>query len=288
MSARCTYCGAALRPNARFCLACGQQVQLTRPGAGNGTRMADPSRGHTTGGSTAGSTFRRDGTPVPVPPPSLAYVPRAHADDATPDPQRPTDPQLPADPPLPAAPAEPTPPAPAPAEPAAPAPASKPDDAAPRPTAPPVAPAPAEVRTADVQRDSERARRVPPPPGAAPLAVRWLLRDDDGAAFAVTGATVVGRRPEAYAAAEGLDAIGITDPLRSISRVHLLLVPSGPDQLLATDTGSANGTRVERDEATVELVQGVASVVLDGDVLWIGERRYRIRLSSSGATQPSA
>ncbi|MGO2660652.1 MAG: FHA domain-containing protein [Mycetocola reblochoni] len=132
--------------------------------------------------------------------------------------------------------------------------------------------------------------RVTPtaPPPAAPrrvaAPVEWVLRDDDGIAFRVGGDTVLGRRPDAYAQAEGLASIAVDDPLRSVSRVHLRLRPDASAVLSVTDTGSANGTRIERDGGVLELVAGQPAFVRSGEVLWVGERRFRVRAVPSGDT----
>lgn len=113
---------------------------------------------------------------------------------------------------------------------------------------------------------------VPPPlPRLSTQAVQIIeLGLPDGSRARVHGAAVLGRMPEATARNSGAQAITIPDSTRSVSRAHALIELHGR-AVAVSDSGSANGSWVERDGARLAL-EGDREVSLrNGDRIWLGE-----------------
>ena len=73
---------------------------------------------------------------------------------------------------------------------------------------------------------------------------------------------------------------------RSVSRAHATILWNGKDFVLY-DCGSENGTRVERGRTTIPAGRrgdrGEAPVLLDGDIIQLGNARVRFRYTLPGA-----
>lgn len=97
-----------------------------------------------------------------------------------------------------------------------------------------------------------------------------------GEEVTITGDAVIGRKPGATAANMGAQSIEVTDPERTVSRVHAFL-QLRDGHLTALDAGSANGTSVERAGRRIPLPSSGEYVALrDGDTLWVGDVPARI------------
>jgi hypothetical protein len=176
-----------------------------------------------------------------------------------PGPNHTTGPTIPSfRPPIPPAPAAP--PA-APAAPAGPAtPAGPASPAAPGGPASPAGEAPP-TGSAPVQH-VERPASVPSP--------TWSLVLADGTRLELAGATFVGRNPSATGAAPDATLLPLTDPAKSLSKTHALLVPE-LDYLMVTDLHSTNGIAVITPAGAVTVLEpGRTSPIASGSQLQLG------------------
>ncbi|MFT4220238.1 MAG: FHA domain-containing protein [Microbacterium sp.] len=154
------------------------------------------------------------------------------------------------------------------ARPAPPFPASaakKKTDAAPAPVSdepPPPVPLPAR-RWAKAEEPAADETPSAPPPASAILL-------PGGATVALDRTLVLGRAPELAAAEHGGTPVALDDPQRAMSRVHLVVSPTG-EVVTATDPGSANGTVVERAGTAFALQPGAPTPLLPGDRLLLGD-----------------
>lgn len=114
-----------------------------------------------------------------------------------------------------------------------------------------------------------------PQPGTSTWPDAVALEFESGRVV-VSGAAVLGRRPEQMAANLGAQAVEIDDATRSISRVHLFL-DLADGQLLAADAGSSNGSSVERAGRRLTIPAGGERFAMHpGDVLWVGDARVAV------------
>jgi hypothetical protein len=113
-------------------------------------------------------------------------------------------------------------------------------------------------------------------PAPAPIE-RVELVFSTGQRVVVTGTAVVGRKPADTALAMGARAVEVQDDTRSVSRVHLFLeVVDG--QVLVSDAGSANGSRIERDGQVTPLeAAGTRVPARLDDTIWVGDLSFVIR-----------
>lgn len=248
------------------------------------------------------------GTPVP-PRPVAPAGPIAPAVPGGPGAIRPA--TMPAPQPAPAqpSPAPMAPPAPAPAQPA-PAPAAPP---APAPMAPPAPAAPVVPAAKEEQvEEPAKAPEKPASPFADPTSTaddkardlhvtavyeeineeeeeddleRTMIRRpsfsirlnfDDGSHHFLVGKALVGRSPEADDAHEGAHLISISDPGRSISKLHMCLsVQAGA--VLVEDMKSLNGTTVVTPEGTtLAVIPGAPVLAPVGSTVYYGDRSVKI------------
>jgi hypothetical protein len=141
------------------------------------------------------------------------------------------------------------------------------------PVAPPVQPvtppaAPPTVSTATVQQ-VERPASVPAP--------SWELVLADGSRLALGGATFVGRNPVATEAAPGAQLLPLSDPAKSLSKTHALLVPE-LDYLMVTDLHSTNGIASITPQGAVTVFEpGRTSPVAPGSQLQLGSFTVTVR-----------
>ncbi|WP_084038667.1 FHA domain-containing protein [Demequina sp. NBRC 110053] len=234
MAAQCSYCGADLRPNSMFCLACGQLVARRGAEPSRGATRVDRAEstdrpasrgapGHEHRGADAGA-----GSPISAPPGVTA--PEVAAPGAAPVPQAPV-----AQPPVAPVPVQPSP------------------DSEP-------------VASSRPHSDGQPAHDGRAQEGG-PVYV-WVLALD-GADHVLSRDVFVGRRPSADADA---DAIAVDDAGRTISRTHAVLRRSG-DLMTVEDLRSANGTKVERGGVTLTCVPGEPVAIGHGDSLLFGQVR---------------
>lgn len=106
---------------------------------------------------------------------------------------------------------------------------------------------------------------------------RVVLTFADGSGVMLASDAVLGRKPEAAAAAEGLVAVPLVDPVKSSSRVHLRLFLR-PQGVHVVDADSGNGTSVEHDGVAYECVPGQAFWIEPGDRLWLGDVPVEVSL----------
>lgn len=138
--------------------------------------------------------------------------------------------------------------------------------APPAPAVAPVAPRPAPTPIAG------QGAPVPAavPHVTTPASVR--VRLDDGRSLAVTGPTLIGRKP----IAEGPAAIvAVEDDTRSVSKTHLALDVDAQG-LIVTDRGSANGSVLIRGAREVPLRANVPSRSRSGDRIRFGDRSLEV------------
>ncbi|MCK6066606.1 MULTISPECIES: zinc ribbon domain-containing protein [Microbacterium] len=135
------------------------------------------------------------------------------------------------------------------------------------PVAPPEPVAP--VPLPDLAPPVARPAAVAPPAPVAPAAL--ALRMPQGAEVAIDQVLVLGRNPAGRAADHGGAPIEVADPTRSVSRVHLIVRPSGPGEASAEDAGSGNGTLLERGGARHPLRPRDPIAIHAGDRLILGD-----------------
>jgi len=146
---------------------------------------------------------------------------------------------------------------------------------APRPQAAPAAPpVPAEAAAPPTQSAPVQVER----PASVP-APSWYLQLPDGSSLALAGATFVGRNPTATEAAPDAQLLPLTDPAKSLSKTHALLVPE-LDYLMVTDLHSTNGiAAITPDGAVTVLEPGRTSPVASGSQLQLGSFTVTVRAS---------
>lgn len=102
------------------------------------------------------------------------------------------------------------------------------------------------------------------------------LNFDDGSHHFLVGKALVGRSPEADDAHEGAHLISISDPGRSISKLHMCLsVQAGA--VLVEDMKSLNGTTVVTPEGTtLAVIPGAPVLAPVGSTVYYGDRSVKI------------
>lgn len=111
------------------------------------------------------------------------------------------------------------------------------------------------------------------PASTTPMAPQARVVLSTGAAEAIDGVVIVGRRPSARRAVAGIvpRLISVPSPAQDISRSHLELRLEGTT-VLAIDLNTTNGTRLQRQgQDPVLLHPGEPTVVVAGDELDLGE-----------------
>jgi len=141
---------------------------------------------------------------------------------------------------------------------------------------PPMPPSPTPPAAA---QSGEAARAETPAPATGPAQVQrptsvpapsWSLTLADGTALPLTGATYVGRNPSALGAAPEATLLPLTDPAKSLSKTHALLVPE-LDYLMVTDLHSTNGIAVITPGGAVTVLEpGRTSPIAPGSQLQLG------------------
>lgn len=106
---------------------------------------------------------------------------------------------------------------------------------------------------------------------------RVALTFSDGSSVLLDSDAVLGRKPEAVAAQEGLVAVPLIDPVKSSSRVHLRL-RLRPEGVHVVDAGSGNGTTVEHEGAVYACEPHSAFWIEPGDRLWLGDVPVEVSL----------
>ncbi|MDR0285634.1 MAG: FHA domain-containing protein [Propionibacteriaceae bacterium] len=97
---------------------------------------------------------------------------------------------------------------------------------------------------------------------------------DTGLRLPVAGPGLIGRGPESRE--PGVTCTAITDPDRSVSKVHL---EYGRDEygLWVKDRGSTNGSTLQHaGGVATPLVAGEATRLVTGDVVTFGHRSFRV------------
>ncbi|MBW9110548.1 FHA domain-containing protein [Microbacterium ureisolvens] len=143
-----------------------------------------------------------------------------------------------------------------------------------RPVAQPRAAAPAVAAPTSLAQAMPSARPAPgplrtPPPASAGSPLALLL--PGGARIPVDRVLVLGRQPAAGAAQRGGVPVEVTDPSRSMSRVHLVVQTRADGGTTATDPGSGNGTVVVRAGKKHPLIRDVPFELAAGDRLALGD-----------------
>lgn len=138
------------------------------------------------------------------------------------------------------------------------------------PAAHPAAPGP---RAAAPNPGQPEARPAATAPAAEPQRPVARVRLDDGSDIAVTGLTLIGRRP---AAEHGAAVVAIDDETRSISKTHLALHVDAHG-LVVTDRGSTNGSALIRAGVETPLGAGRPQRAQPGDRIRFGDRHLDVR-----------
>jgi hypothetical protein len=142
----------------------------------------------------------------------------------------------------------------------------------PSPAAVPPAPQAVEPGLGELEHTRLRPAAPAPPPSPAVAAASLRLVFDTGERVDVDGDGLVGRDP---GAAPGVThVVAITDPARSVSKVHLAFGLDGSsDRLWVVDRGSTNGTvLVKPDGSRFVLPAGARASVAEGWAIRFGER----------------
>ena len=242
--AECAYCGAHARPNAMYCMSCGQIVVAPRVASSHPAMHAAAAAA---AAAIAGSGF--PGAPGGV----GAGIGSGLIAPAPPSSPRPAMEQY-LLPPVPALPAL------AQAAPGA-------ADSA----------VPAQQESQGVHAAGSTPAAPAAPPLVAPPLPRLASTDArlielalaSGERIKIDGTAVLGRRPEATARNSGAQAVVVPDDTMSVSRAHAIIEVQG-DTVIVSDAGSANGSAVERDGATLPLRSGRQIVLEHGDRIWLG------------------
>lgn len=95
------------------------------------------------------------------------------------------------------------------------------------------------------------------------------LKFSTGVSYDLDDEVLVGRNPQSAADTEGIAALSLDDPEKSVSRVHAHL-RSINGQVWVTDRGSANGTHIERGGRTIDCPVDTPVAARPGDTIWIG------------------
>jgi len=113
---------------------------------------------------------------------------------------------------------------------------------------------------------------------ARPVGYAVLLTFADGSAVVVDEDAVIGRKPLEVAAAEGLLAVPLVDPVKTSSRVHLrmYLTPQGVN---VVDARTGNGTAVEHAGVRYDARPGQPFWIEPGDRLWLGDVSVDVSLA---------
>ena len=161
---------------------------------------------------------------------------------------------------------------PAPAAAPAPAPAaSAPAAPAAMPPVPPPPAVPEAAPAAAIDEGPTVARTALPRAGAT------LVMDTGQRIALVAPRTLLGRAPVAVSPWEEADTVPVTDPDRSISKTHLVVLLDG-DRLSVRELGSTNGSAVvAADGARTTLLMGQDVVVPDGARVELGDRSFTVK-----------
>ncbi|WP_344791350.1 FHA domain-containing protein [Gryllotalpicola daejeonensis] len=139
----------------------------------------------------------------------------------------------------------------------------------PMPKGPAAPPAPPAAAPATAPAQVQRPASVPAP--------TWSLVLADGSNLTLSGATFVGRNPTATDAAPGAQLLPLSDPAKSLSKTHALLVPQ-LDHLMVTDLHSTNGIAVITPEGAVTVLEpGRTSPIAPGSQLQLGSFVVTVR-----------
>ena len=245
-------------------------------------RATDPSLRQIAGQPS--STHPLPPPPPPPPPPAAPPATAASAQRLPPFPPPPPPPPPPQPNVAQAFAAIPAPPPPPPPPPAAPlpqhqvAPAFAPPPAAipaPRPEAwAPAAPPPTSRESIEAEAEAEAT--VLTPRSRAARAPSWTLTLSDGMTFAVTGATVIGRRPTPPALHADAATLALPDPQRMLSKTHALIEVEA-DAIWVTDLDSTNGTDIISGDGTARTIAPHERCrVLSGQTVSFGELPVRV------------
>lgn len=127
---------------------------------------------------------------------------------------------------------------------------------------------------------------VPPPlPRLAPQAAQIVeLELPGGERVQIHGSAVLGRMPEATARNSGAQAVTIPDPSKSVSRAHALIELHGR-AVAISDSGSANGSAIERDGSRLPLDGDREISLRSGDRIWLGEVALGVHITRTTTSE---
>ncbi|HLS24637.1 MAG TPA: FHA domain-containing protein [Beutenbergiaceae bacterium] len=112
---------------------------------------------------------------------------------------------------------------------------------------------------------------------AAHSATVFVLTMDDGKSVTVSGAGLIGRRPQPRPGEHVAHLVAVDDPGRSLSRTHAAFGIDGQD-LWVEDRGSANGTVVlSATGATTRVFPGKRVAVPEDGRINLGERSVTVQ-----------
>lgn len=256
MPQQCTECGAPLRDRARFCLRCGHVIpsdalQDGAQGAAQESAASPASR------LSFDDAPGFDAVPAPGAPHDVGAAPGFDAAPPSAPPAAQT--------------------APAGLQYGAPAPGAGYASGATREPGADHFQPPAPAQEAQQSRNEPSELEEQAAQAAPGVNYRVVLTFADGSGVMLASDAVLGRKPEAAAAAEGLVAVPLVDPVKSSSRVHLRLFLR-PQGVHVVDADSGNGTSVEHDGVAYECVPGQAFWIEPGDRLWLGDVPVEVSL----------
>jgi uncharacterized RDD family membrane protein YckC len=114
----------------------------------------------------------------------------------------------------------------------------------------------------------------------------WGLVFDTGERVRVDTSVLIGRRPEPRAGEQDARLVGLPSSDLSVSATHARVVVTSDGTLVVTDLGSANGSVLRRQGVAKPLSGGRAATLLDGDVVYLGDRTMTV--VRIGRTDPPA
>ncbi|GAA2966536.1 FHA domain-containing protein [Microbacterium schleiferi] len=126
------------------------------------------------------------------------------------------------------------------------------------------------------EAEAEAEATVLTPRSRAARAPSWTLTLPDGTTFAVTGTTVIGRRPTPPAPRTDATPLALPDPQKMLSKTHALIEVEA-DAIWVTDLDSTNGTDIISGDGTASTIAPRERCrVLSGQTVSFGELPVRV------------
>jgi uncharacterized RDD family membrane protein YckC len=134
------------------------------------------------------------------------------------------------------------------------------------------------------QRSAGRPRHAAPrawESAAQPPAFAWVLRFDSGERVVVDTLLLIGRSPDPRLSEQGARLVALPSTDLSLSKTHLEVVVAADGALVVTDRSSTNGSTLVRRGTPRHLTPGRPATLLDGDLVLLGDRQFRVVRSTT-------